>query len=71
MNREQVLREFRDFNLSETEIAKIVAFYRAGADLLGVIIGPRILNEETPLKLALNSIKHAATLMLELKNEKS
>lgn len=66
MNREQVLREFKDFNLTDTEIDKIVTFYRAGADLLGTVIGPRILNEELPLKLTLNTLKHSVILILEL-----
>ena len=68
MNKEQVLREFHDFDLTEPEIDKIVVFYKAGADLLSMTIGPRILSEETPLKLVLNSIKHTVVLMLELRN---
>ena len=71
MNREQVLREFKDFNLTDTQISKIVVFYRAGADLLGTVIGSRILDEELPLKLTLNALKHTVTLMLELKNGKN
>ncbi len=69
MTKEMVLKEFRDFTLNEVEIDKIAVFYRSGADLLGTFIGPRVLDEGTPLKLTLNSIKHAVTLMLELRND--
>jgi hypothetical protein len=71
MTKEMVLREFKDFPLTETEIDKIVVFYRSGADLLGAIIGPRVLSEETPLKLTLNSLKHSVVLMLELRSGKA
>ena len=71
MTKEMVLREFKDFPLTETEIEKIVVFYRAGADLLGAIIGPRVLSEETPLKLTLNSLKHSVVLILELRSGKA
>jgi len=71
MTREMVFKEFRDFKITEIQVDKIVKFYRAGADVLGAIIGPRVLNEEMPLKLTLNSIKHTIVLMLELKNEKN
>ncbi len=63
-----VFKEFRDFQITEVEIDKIVSFYKAGADLLSVAIGSRFLDEETPLKLTLNSIKYVVTLMLELRN---
>jgi len=68
MTREMVFKEFRDFQITEVEIDKIVSFYKAGADLLSVAIGSRFLDEETPLKLTLNSIKYVVTLMLELRN---
>ena len=70
MTREMVSKEFRDFQLTEVEVDKIVNFYKAGADLLSVAIGSRFLDEETPLKLTLNSIKYVVTLMLELRNGK-
>ena len=71
MTREQVLKEYRDFPLTETEIGRIVSFYKTGAELLSTCIGHRILDEETPLKLVLNSIKHTVILMLELRNEET
>lgn len=69
MTKEMVLKEFRDFALTEVEVDKIAVFYRSGADLLGTIIGTRVLDEGIPLKLTLNSLKHAVTLMLELRND--
>lgn len=71
MTKEMVLREYKDFPLTETEIDKIVVFYKAGADLLGTIIGSKILSEETPLKLTLNTLKHSVILMLELRSGKA
>jgi hypothetical protein len=68
MTKEMVFKEFRDFQLTEVEVDKVVAFYKAGADLLSVAIGSRFLDEETPLKLTLNSIKYVVTLVLELRN---
>jgi len=68
MTKEQVLKEFKNNTLSELEIEKIVSFYRAGADLLGVVIGARVLTEEVPLKLTLNSLKYVVTQILEMKS---
>jgi hypothetical protein len=69
MTREMVFKEFRDFSLTETEVDKIVNFYRSGADLLAAMIGTRFLNDDLPLKLSLNSIKYVVILMMELKND--
>ena len=71
MTKEQILKEFKDFELTETQIEKIVQFYRAGADLLSVSIGQRVLTEDLPLKLTLNNLKHAVVQILELRNEEA
>jgi len=70
MTKEQILKEYRDFILTESEIETIRLFYVAGANLLSLIVGSRMLEEELPLKLTLNSMKHTIIQMLELGNGK-
>jgi hypothetical protein len=70
MTKEQVIKEFKDFTLTENELDSIVKFYVSGANLLSLLIGNRMLEEELPIKLTLNSLKHTVVLMLELGNGK-
>lgn len=66
INSDQVKREFKDYNLSESQITEILIFYKSCASTIAALTGSKVAFNSILLKITMNLLKVLIIQILDL-----